>query len=70
MSQESTIGSNFTVCATCALWGGGRMLNPLRSLVTFYSDSRGECLGGGFNRSQMSPMASCNKYQRLPSLKV
>lgn len=70
MSQENTIGSSFTVCATCALWGGGRRVNPLRSLVTYYSDSRGECLGGGFNRAQMSPMASCPQYQRWPVLKV
>jgi len=68
MSQTS-LPPSFKNCATCAFWGGARTANPTRSLVVFESEQRGECLGGGFNRATMNPLASCSQWEKWSVLR-
>ncbi len=61
--SSNSLPKSFKVCATCALWAGRRSANPTRSLASFDTTEKGECLGGGFNRLIMSPMATCREWQ-------
>jgi hypothetical protein len=67
--RENRLFGSIKVCGTCALWGGARATDPLRATARFDMDQKGECLGGGFNRAKMAPMATCNKWQRWPALR-
>jgi len=60
---------NMKKCATCALWGGDREINPTRTVVTVLQNSKGMCIGGGHNRAQVPSTGTCAKYEKLPSLK-
>ena len=62
--SENSLPPSFTVCATCAFWGGARTTNALRNYSTFNNSAKGECLGGGFNHAQMSPTAACGQWQK------
>jgi hypothetical protein len=66
---SNSLPKSFHVCATCALWGGTRYANPTRSLATFDTHEKGECLGGGFNHLKMSPMATCHQWQGWTALR-
>ena len=68
MSQNA-LPSSFKVCATCALWGGARTTEPTRTLSKFDNVTKGECLGGGFNRAQMNPKATCRQWQKWAAIK-
>ncbi len=68
MMSSNTLPPSFKVCATCALWAGIRSPYALRNYVTFEMDQTGECCGGGFNRAQLNPMASCAQWQKWPVL--
>lgn len=68
MSQNA-LPSSFNVCATCALWAGARSTEPTRTLSKFDNTTKGECLGGGFNRAQMNPLATCQQWQKWPAIK-
>jgi len=54
------------ICATCAKWGGGRGTDSIRAVAIFESEQKGECLGGGFNRIQKEPHATCGQWEVWP----
>ena len=58
------------LCATCALWGGARQVNPTRAFVTTQTPTtKGECMGGGHNRAQTPATGTCSKYVKLQMLR-
>lgn len=61
---NKTYSKNFPACVTCAKWCGSRQPNGTRSTITFEENQKGECVGGGFNHTKMSPIARCSKYQQ------
>jgi hypothetical protein len=61
--------SAFKVCATCTYWGGPRSTDSLRAYSVFDDKQKGECLGGGFNRLQMSANATCGRWQKWSVLR-
>ena len=56
-------------CATCGLWGGPRGANGLRNLAEYDTTSKGECLGGGFNRLMVPAISHCNQWIKWSALK-
>ena len=67
--SSNTLPPSFKVCATCALWAGGRSTDSLRNSSIFEMDQTGECCGGGLNRANTNPMASCSQWQKWTVLK-
>ena len=43
--SSNTLPPSFKVCATCALWAGGRSTDSLRNSSIFEMDQTGECCG-------------------------
>jgi len=66
-----TISNQNRVCATCSLWGGCRQARPPypSSFVSFEHGLRGKCFGGGFQNTEMLPMASCGQWEKWGPLK-
>lgn len=57
--------SNWKNCATCVRWGGCRRpADPFLNYVEFENNQRGKCYGGVFNLAEMSPTASCSKWEQ------
>ena len=50
-------------CVTCEHWAGPRKVSTFRDRVEYNSDSdKGECVGGGWDRTQMPAMGSCSQW--------
>ena len=63
--MKQIIPANWKNCATCARWGGDRRPHdPFLVNVEFESSFICKCYGGGFNQLNMSPMATCNKWEQ------
>jgi len=61
--SENRLPPSFRACATCALWGGTRTSDPLRTNAIYESDQTGRCMGGSFNMGEMNPLASCGSWE-------
>ncbi len=62
--------STWQVCATCTHWAGSRDVSTFRDRVEYDSDRvRGECVGGGWNRTERSPSATCSQWVKWSVLK-
>lgn len=62
--------ANWQVCATCTHWAGARQASTFRDRAEYENDRvRGECVGGGWNRTQRAPSASCHKWVKWGVLK-
>jgi hypothetical protein len=66
--SENKLPASFKVCATCGLWGGSRSAD-FGGYSRFEQDQQGKCYGGGFNQANMSPMASCSKWEVWPAIR-
>lgn len=62
--------SSWKNCVTCLHWGGPRKASTFRDRVEYGSDrDKGECVGGGWNRSQKDAGSSCSKWEKWSVLK-
>jgi len=69
-NPPQTLPSSFKNCATCEHWNGPRKATTFRDRVEFASnEDKGECVGGAFDRSQMTARTSCNKWEKWRLLK-
>jgi len=66
--SQSKMSKSFTVCATCALWGGTRTAE-FGGYAKFEQNEKGKCCGGGFNNLQMSPMQKCSNWELWPPIR-
>jgi len=66
--SQNTLPKSFKVCATCAFWGGTRTAE-FGGYSKFEQNQKGKCQGGVFNNIQMSPMATCNKWELWPPIR-
>jgi len=54
---------SWKICVTCERWAGPRKASVFRDNVEYSDDSdKGECVGGVFDRQQMSANSTCNKW--------
>jgi hypothetical protein len=68
--MSSNRPSSRECCVTCQYWGGTRKASTFRDRVDFGSDKdKGECVGGGWNRSQKDAGSSCSKWEKWGVLK-
>lgn len=68
MSQ--TMSANWRQCAVCEYWGGRRTATTFRDQATYDGlQAKGECLGGGFNRMQVTATQTCPKWKKWGVLK-
>lgn len=68
--MSSSKPSSWKVCVTCAHWGGNRQASTWRDRAEYDSnDDRGECVGGGWNRSEKSATHSCGSWVKWSVLK-
>lgn len=57
-------------CVTCERWGGPRKVSTFRDYAEYRDDNdKGECVGGSWDRQQMSAMSTCNKWVKWAVLK-
>jgi hypothetical protein len=56
-------------CATCEFWAGSRRPSHWRDRSEYESGSKGECAGGGWDRSQMTAENSCGSWKKWGILK-
>ena len=61
---QTTVPTNWKNCATCTHWCGRAIADAFCSNVKVDSNEKGKCAGGGFNGAEMTPMASCSKWQQ------
>lgn len=62
--------SSWKWCVTCQCWGGTRKTSVFRDRVEYASDQdKGECIGGGWNRSQQNANSTCNSWEKWSVLK-
>ncbi len=62
--MSSGIPATRKCCATCDYWGGSRRPSLYRNSVVYDGNQdKGEYIGGGWNRSQMSADQSCRKWK-------
>lgn len=60
----SKIPSDWHNCATCTHWCGNVSADYFGKWVEFDSSERARCVGGGFRGCDMSPMATCSKWDQ------
>ena len=58
------IPSNWKNCATCSHWHGRQSADFFCLWVEYDPDERGRCVGGGFQGCEMSPLASCSRWEQ------
>jgi hypothetical protein len=62
--------SSWKNCVTCERWGGSRKASTFRDSVEYNSEQdKGECIGGGWDRTQTTAMGSCGKWAKWGVLK-
>ena len=61
--------ANWKNCCTCAFWTGHRKPSAFRDRVEFERGAKGECAGGGWNKSQMSATSNCSSWAKWSVLK-
>jgi len=64
-----TKSSSSKDCVTCAHWNGARKLSGGRGFVDFEFGTKGECLGGGRDRSKTDAQQTCDQWSKMPGLK-
>lgn len=59
------VNSNMKTCGTCRKWCGQRMPNDpwANNLVIESPETRGKCLGGGFNQLNMQANSRCQQWE-------
>lgn len=69
--MSSTASNQNRMCVTCDLWGGVRQAKPPYPAVFVYfeSSTRGKCMGGGFQNTDVIAMATCSKWRKWGPLK-
>jgi len=61
---------SWKICVTCQMWGGPCSASAFRDRAEYGSDQdKGECVGGGWNRTQRTPNSTCNKWEKWSALK-
>ncbi|MFZ4725282.1 MAG: hypothetical protein ACOYMD_07510 [Paludibacter sp.] len=66
--MESKQG-NWKNCCTCDFWTGQRKPSYWRDRVEYESGAKGECAGGGWNRSKMEANGGCSTWRMWSVLK-
>lgn len=52
-------------CVTCEYWGGSRKASTFRDHAEYNSDQdKGECVGGGWNKTQKTAISTCAKWAK------
>ena len=57
-------------CVTCEYWAGPRKASTFRDRAEYNNDQdKGECVGGGWNKTQKTAIGTCNKWEKWSPLK-
>jgi len=68
--MPQTLQSSWKRCASCALWSGPRKPGVTRDRVEFENvNVKGECVGGQWDKRQISAMQACNRWTKWQLLK-
>ncbi len=68
--MNSQLPSSWKACVVCEFWGGQRKPDAFKRNVVFdQKNDKGECLGGGFDKRQVSARQSCHKFSKWGVLK-
>ena len=69
---KSVVSPSMKTCGTCSRWLGARDPGRIIPASVVWIDSsytRGLCAGGAYPNLPMSPLATCDKYQKWSVLK-
>ncbi len=68
--MAKSVPASWKNCVTCQFWGGTRKASAFRDRAEYSSDQdKGECVGGAWNRSQMTAMSTCRQWEKWGVLK-
>lgn len=68
--MERSKSASSQCCVTCAFWGGKRQTTTYRDRAEYDgNDDKGECLGGGWNRSMKTAGFTCSSWSKWAVLK-